>query len=60
MAKMSEDCSGERVAVRRSLEVNWFVISANYVDRIVEFGLKGISLGFGNWDLRVVVVVEEE
>jgi len=56
MAKTSLDCGGERVAVRRSLKVNRFVNGADYVDRVGEFGLKGVSLGFGNLDLRVVVV----
>lgn len=36
--------------------MNRFVNGADYVDRVVEFGLKGVSLGFVNLDLRVVVV----
>jgi len=60
MAKTSDDCGGERVAVRRNLEVNRFVNGADYVDRVGEFGLKGVSLSFGNLDLRVVVMVKEE
>lgn len=42
MAKMSLDCGGQRVAVRRSLKVNRFVNGADYVDRVGEFGLKGV------------------
>jgi hypothetical protein len=60
MVKTSDDCGGERVAIRSSWEVNRFVNGADNIDRVGEFGLKGISLGFGNLDLRVVVAVVEE
>lgn len=49
MAKMSDDCGGERVAVRRSLEVNSLLTVPIMLTELVSLGWNKFHLVLGIW-----------